>query len=98
MRKRKTRLNETSSQKLRFRTFLQQTKCLHQYYSSTSEQSPVIDVQEVLGIFKIAAFVETVLPLSLLRRGGRGEVANMMFAKHHVCINRTPQLSNCRLY
>ena len=42
--------------------------------------SPVLGVQEVLNIIEVPAFVETVLPLYLTRRGGRGEVANETFA------------------
>ncbi len=43
-----------------------------------SEQSPVLNIQGVLNIFKMAAFVETVLPLSLVGGGfadGRHEVS-----------------------
>ncbi len=49
-----------------------QTKFLHQHYSSTLELSPVLDVQKILNIFEIPAFVEIKFPRPVRLTSVRG--------------------------
>ena len=56
--------------------------------------SPVLGVQEVLNIIEVPAFVETVLPLSLTRRGGRGEVANISLHQYYSSMSEQSPVLN----